>query len=124
MSYDECGGCDRIKHFSNPNVSFSGQTTGTSGTHNNARVLNETAFAVSRFMRPPEVIIDGPTVVGRNANCTWHAVHIGGTSPTTYMNGSVSLKVTGRQFRAQLPVMVVISSSMHMTAGGTLAGNG
>jgi hypothetical protein len=49
MGYS-CGesGCDRIQHWSNPNVSitwgfFWSSATGTSSTSNNARVLNETA---------------------------------------------------------------------------------
>jgi hypothetical protein len=45
MSY---GGAPRVRHFSNPNVSYNGRVTGTS-TQNNARALNNTASTVANF---------------------------------------------------------------------------
>ncbi|NJL58656.1 MAG: DUF1573 domain-containing protein [Desulfobacteraceae bacterium] len=39
----------RIPYFSNPNVLYKGVETGTPLTHNNARVLNETAMSVANF---------------------------------------------------------------------------
>jgi hypothetical protein len=45
MSY---GGAPRVRHFSNPNVSYSGRVTGTS-TQNNALALNNTASTVANF---------------------------------------------------------------------------
>ncbi|MDM8537498.1 M12 family metallo-peptidase, partial [Desulfobacterales bacterium HSG17] len=53
MSYDSpnClgGSCRRIPYWSNPNISYESVTTGTASTHNNARVLNETASAITNF---------------------------------------------------------------------------
>ncbi len=43
------GSCKRINYWSNPDVSYGRLPMGTASTHNNARVLNETAFAVSNF---------------------------------------------------------------------------
>ena len=43
-------------HFSNPDVTYNGVPTGDTHTRNNARVLNETAYAVSNFRLPPVVV--------------------------------------------------------------------
>jgi hypothetical protein len=48
MAYDCPSGCTRIQYFSNPNVSYNGLATGTSG-RNNARTLNNTASVVAKF---------------------------------------------------------------------------
>lgn len=53
MSYNNsnCTGgyCQRIQNFSNPSVNYNGSATGTASTHNNARVINETALRVANF---------------------------------------------------------------------------
>jgi peptidyl-Asp metalloendopeptidase len=48
MAYNY-NGETRIQYFSNPNVTYGGVAMGTAGTHNNARVLNETAGTVANF---------------------------------------------------------------------------
>lgn len=48
MAYDYSGQT-RLQYFSNPNVTYGGVAMGTSATHNNARVLNETAATVTGF---------------------------------------------------------------------------
>jgi|GEM_PF-951985 len=42
-------GCPYIPHFSNPDILYNGIPTGTEGTNNNARVLNETAANLASF---------------------------------------------------------------------------
>ncbi len=53
MSYNstDCSGsyCTRILYWSNPGITYEGAATGTASTHNNARVLNETANSVANF---------------------------------------------------------------------------
>lgn len=53
MAYDntECanGRCARIPYWSNPYVTYGEDPMGTSSTHNNARVLNQTAVAIANF---------------------------------------------------------------------------
>jgi hypothetical protein len=52
MAYacDPPGNCEpRIQYWSNPNINYSGIALGTTGTNNNARVLNETASTVAAF---------------------------------------------------------------------------
>jgi len=45
----EYGSCRRIPYWSNPNVRYVGESMGTSSTHDNARVLNESAVSVANF---------------------------------------------------------------------------
>lgn len=52
MAYDCTGGCSRLQYWSNPNVNYSGQAMGTTGTNDNARVLNGTAVTVAGFRTP------------------------------------------------------------------------
>ncbi len=53
MSYNDgtCpgGSCLRVQHFSNPDVNYFGNTTGSNATHDNARVIDETAFTMANF---------------------------------------------------------------------------
>ncbi len=49
MAYDCSPSCPRLQYWSNPNVSYGGVAMGTTATHNNARVLNETASTVGSF---------------------------------------------------------------------------
>ena len=51
MSYNCPGGCTRLPYWSDPMVEFSGVAMGTAGTHNNARVLTETAPIIANFRR-------------------------------------------------------------------------
>ncbi|MCB0300108.1 MAG: hypothetical protein KDE52_08635, partial [Calditrichaeota bacterium] len=43
------GSCLRVQHFSNPDVNYFGNTTGSNATHDNARVIDETAFTMANF---------------------------------------------------------------------------
>ncbi len=49
MAYECSGGCPRVLHFSNPNVSYSGATTGTLTQHDNTRSINNAAATVANF---------------------------------------------------------------------------
>ena len=49
MAYNCSPSCTRVQQWSNPNVTFNGYATGTAATHDNARVLNETAATVAGF---------------------------------------------------------------------------
>lgn len=49
MSYNCSGGCTRIPYWSNPAVMKDGVPMGTTGTHNNAKVLNDTAATITNF---------------------------------------------------------------------------
>jgi len=49
MSYNCPGGCVRRPFFSNPDIEFGGDPTGTAATHDNARVINQTAARVAGF---------------------------------------------------------------------------
>jgi hypothetical protein len=55
MSYNCPNGCPRIPYWSNPNIQFGGVTIGTAATHNNARVLNQTAPIITSFRGLPAV---------------------------------------------------------------------
>jgi hypothetical protein len=49
MSYKEgCGGCPRIPYWSNPRISYKGESTGNAAS-DNARVILEQAERVSKF---------------------------------------------------------------------------
>jgi hypothetical protein len=48
MAYDYSGQT-RLQYFSNPNVTYGGVPMGTTATHHNARVINETAATVNAF---------------------------------------------------------------------------
>lgn len=50
MAYDcPSGGCPRVLHFSNPDVSYSGAPTGTAVQHDNARSIDNNANTVANF---------------------------------------------------------------------------
>ncbi len=49
MAYDCAGSCARVLHFSNPNVNYSGATTGTIAQHDNARSINNAASTLANF---------------------------------------------------------------------------
>jgi peptidyl-Asp metalloendopeptidase len=58
MSYDcEDGPCaTRIANWSNPDVLIGGVATGTAGTHDNARVLDETSAAIAAYRTAPATV--------------------------------------------------------------------
>jgi hypothetical protein len=62
MAYD-CpgGGCPRVLHFSNPDVSYSGAPTGTAVQHDNARSIDSNASIVANF-RPDASAGAAPTL--------------------------------------------------------------
>jgi hypothetical protein len=49
MAYNCSPSCPRLQYWSNPNVKYGGVAMGTTSTHNNARVLNETRSTVAAF---------------------------------------------------------------------------
>ncbi|HEY6115054.1 MAG TPA: M12 family metallo-peptidase [Candidatus Dormibacteraeota bacterium] len=52
MAYDCPSGCPRVRHFSNPSVTFTGKPTGTA-TENNAQSINDVRRLVANFRRSP-----------------------------------------------------------------------
>jgi peptidyl-Asp metalloendopeptidase len=55
MSIRPKEGCQsRLKYWSNPNVTYNGLPMGTTATHDNHRVLNETAYTVANFRPSPQ----------------------------------------------------------------------
>ncbi len=55
MSYRCSTGCTRIPYWSNPDVQNGGSPMGTTATHNNAMVLNETAPVITDFEKEIEI---------------------------------------------------------------------
>ncbi|MCC6992836.1 MAG: cadherin-like domain-containing protein, partial [Acidobacteria bacterium] len=49
MAYNCAGGCTRVLHFSNPNVSYNANTTGTAVQHDNARSINNAASTIANW---------------------------------------------------------------------------
>ncbi|MGD9904137.1 MAG: reprolysin-like metallopeptidase [Vicinamibacterales bacterium] len=49
MAYNCAAGCPRVLHFSNPDVSYSGATTGSPAQHNNALSINNAAATLANF---------------------------------------------------------------------------
>ncbi|MCC5863762.1 MAG: hypothetical protein JJU31_01445 [Wenzhouxiangella sp.] len=64
MSYsNQCsGGCPRQTHFSNPDVSFSGQATGIAGQRNNAEVARRVSPIVRDFELPDDEPMPEPLI--------------------------------------------------------------
>jgi hypothetical protein len=48
--------CDREVHFSNPNINFGGNPTGTTGTNDNARVIEQQFDNVMSFRQPNSLV--------------------------------------------------------------------
>ena len=72
------GADDRIENFSNPDVSISGNPTGTASTENNARRISETASTVRNYEPNPNLnnlasSIYGPSHGYVNQSYTWEA---------------------------------------------------
>jgi peptidyl-Asp metalloendopeptidase len=53
MSYNCPSGCTRIPYWSNPDINYNGDPTGTAAKHDNARVLDHTATIVGNFRGLP-----------------------------------------------------------------------
>ncbi|MEX6506703.1 M12 family metallo-peptidase [Jiella sp. M17.18] len=53
MAYNCASSCSRLQYWSNPNVKYNNIAMGTAATHDNARVLNQTATTVAAFNSPP-----------------------------------------------------------------------
>ncbi len=49
MAYDCSGGCPRVLHFSSPNVTYGGATTGTVAQHDNTRSINSAASTAANW---------------------------------------------------------------------------
>jgi hypothetical protein len=49
MAYNCTSNCPRVLHFSNPNVSYGGATTGSVSQHNNAQSINNAASTLANF---------------------------------------------------------------------------
>lgn len=49
MAYDCVGGCPRILYFSNPNVSYNSNATGTAVQHDNAHSINNAANTIANW---------------------------------------------------------------------------
>lgn len=78
---------DRIRHFSNPDVFYDGESTGTQSKNNNARKIAEEGCTVENFRSydpPPAVFIFGPEFGKNNATYTWTSEGSGGQTPYTY----------------------------------------
>jgi len=53
MAYaNACGSCPRLQYWSNPNITYGGNSMGTVATHNNTRVWNEQSNTVMAFRQP------------------------------------------------------------------------
>ena len=75
MSYGNvangCDGCTRIPYFSNPDVDYTGWTTGVLGSRDNSRVLETTDLDVSNYRAP----ITSPAVAGVDgASCIFNTI--------------------------------------------------
>lgn len=76
MAYgNACGGelyCGRIPYWSNPNIYYYGEATGTSTNANNARVWNERASTVASFWNKPNNI--AYTSINNNADAIYESI--------------------------------------------------
>lgn len=89
--------CTRLPHFSNPSIFYNSVATGTTSTHDNARVHNERALAVANFRTSSST----PSVQFDSANIS---VAEGG--------GSAAISVTRSQATG-------VASVQYSTSGGT-----
>lgn len=61
MAVDCTGGCPRLNYWSNPAKTYNGQPMGTTSTHHNQRVLNDTRATMAAFRTP--AVCGGPNAV-------------------------------------------------------------
>jgi len=103
----------RIQHYSNPDVSYNGKSTGTHSSNDNARKLEEEGCTVENFRPynlPPTVNILGPATGNSTSEYTWTANGSGGQPPYTYqwyfsMTGTnYYYQGSGSTVTAQLPL--------------------
>lgn len=70
--------CIRLQLFSNPNVLYNGQPTGTASTNNVARVINETRVAFRDFLALAQPSysyqVNSPYTYGESPTFTWATV--------------------------------------------------
>jgi len=78
----------RIQHYSNPDIEFQNEATGTA-THDNARKLVDESCTVENFrttLQPPvSAYITGPSHGNNAGNYTWSANVTSGQQPYTYL---------------------------------------
>lgn len=67
MAYNCPGGCTRVQHFSNPNVSYAGKPTGVADYADNARSINQTRIPVSQWRT---VTVNAPPSADFSFACT------------------------------------------------------
>ena len=116
MAYNCSAGCPRVLHFSNPNVSYSGATTGTVAQHNNAQSINNAANTLANFRQA----VGGGTAptITTIANVT--IAEDGGTAPIAFAVGDAetaasSLTVTA----ASANTALVPNTSAALALGGS-----
>lgn len=66
MSYNCAGGCTRVQHFSNPNITYAGKPTGEANAADNARSINLTRIPVSQWR---SVTVNTPPSAGFDFSC-------------------------------------------------------
>jgi hypothetical protein len=100
MAYgDKCNGCERKGFWSNPNVYYNGESTGTSYLCNNARVWNEHSDNVMTFRQPANNVI---------------------FTSSDYTNGTYGDVVAKQTITTSGTVNVASGSTLHMTAGNSI----
>ena len=57
MAYPCPGGCTRIPFWSNPNISFAGNTMGTTVTHNNTAMIEDKFPNVMSLLQPEDALL-------------------------------------------------------------------
>ncbi|WOK07200.1 M12 family metallo-peptidase [Imperialibacter roseus] len=79
-------GYTRIGRYSNPDIQWNGNATGTSAHEDNARQIDEQGLTVASFRLGQDVAcyVDGPTNIYSPGNYSWEAVVSCGQSPYTY----------------------------------------
>jgi len=94
MAYNNAP-CDvpRVQYISNPNVTYGGAATGTAATHDNHRVLNETAVTVDGF-QPDDLVLSSGSITTAK---TYEAENTitAQTAYTVQSGGNVTFKASG-----------------------------
>lgn len=87
---DQMLDCLRIPYFSNPDVDYIMDPTGTAATHDNARVLDETAIDIANFRVLPDNISNGGAYVNTRQEDSIAAKN------EVIMSGSIYITERGR----------------------------